>query len=60
MSPGEDFEKISLHLIWQHAGRPPLRGKHPEMDAVLQGAWRYSRISTSLTDVTGLQPKFKR
>jgi hypothetical protein len=42
MSPGEDFEKISLHLIWQHAGRPPLRGKHPEMDAVLQGAWRYT------------------
>jgi hypothetical protein len=36
-----DCHKIYRHLIVRHSGRPALIGKHPELEAVLEGAWRY-------------------
>jgi hypothetical protein len=36
-----DLQKINVHFLLRHMGRQALRGKHPELDAVLDRAWRY-------------------
>jgi hypothetical protein len=36
-----DCHKIYRDLIVHHSGRPALIGKHPELEAVLNSAWRY-------------------
>jgi hypothetical protein len=36
-----DLRKIFIHLAVRHCGRPALRGKHPELEEVLRGTWRY-------------------
>lgn len=36
-----DCRKIYRHLIVRHSGRAAVVGKHPELEAVLEGAWRY-------------------
>jgi hypothetical protein len=36
-----DCRKIVLHLMLRHAGRPALRGNHPDFDEALVAAWRY-------------------
>jgi hypothetical protein len=38
-----DLHKITAHLLTRHLGRPSLRGKHPELDAVLSRAWQYKQ-----------------
>jgi hypothetical protein len=38
-----DLRKIMLHLLTRHAGRPALRGVHPELDAILRASWRYTQ-----------------
>lgn len=36
-----DLKKIIALLHTQHMGRPPLRGNHPELDALLRGPWQH-------------------
>jgi len=36
-----DLRKIIIHLHASHMGRPPLRGKHQEIDAILLEPWQY-------------------
>jgi hypothetical protein len=38
-----DLRKILIRLHVRHMGRPPLRGKHPEMEDGLRGPWRYTQ-----------------
>jgi hypothetical protein len=38
-----DLRKIMIHLYTRHAGRPPLLGAHPEIDALLRASWRYTQ-----------------
>jgi hypothetical protein len=38
-----DLRKIMIHLYTRHAGRPPLRGAHAEIDATLRASWRYTQ-----------------
>jgi hypothetical protein len=49
----QDLRKISIHLVARHVGRPALRGKHPEMDAILQAGWRYTRPAPAKTIKVG-------
>jgi hypothetical protein len=37
-----DLLKINAHFLTRHMGRLPLRGKHPDLDAVLAASWRYT------------------
>ena len=40
----EDLRRIMACLLVYHAGRPPLRGKHQELDALLRAPWRYKPL----------------
>jgi hypothetical protein len=37
----DDLNKIFIHLLMRHAGRPVLRANHPGLDEILRAAWRY-------------------
>jgi hypothetical protein len=45
-----DLRKIIAHLHIAHMGRPPLRGGHPGLDAILRAPWQYKQQSKPLAE----------